>query len=274
MLTGTLRKGDHGVGVGALQQLLIEAGIPATGEADTFGDATEAAVRDFQAKHQLQPDGIVGAKTLAALNGDTTSSGSPAIPSPDYSRMSALMASALAIADGEWRRGVREDAGNRNRSADVDRYLIGRNGDGGDLLCFATYAGPPTPTCGWCSGKGPTARCFGSPWCARFALWCIQGAAAGFATTDPTKGAGDLAGASKWIRWVTKTDKLVGAGSLEGEQPRAGDVAIISTPGHGHVMLCASVVGDKCSTREGNASNRVNAHWRDVASITAWVRVG
>lgn len=110
--------------------------------------------------------------------------------------------------------------------------------------------------------------------CARFALWAIQGAALELGIDDPTRGGGDLAGAGKWIRWAKAHDKLIGAGSLAAAQPDAGAVACISTPGHGHVMLAASFVeGGRFSTREGNASNRVNAHWRTVDSITAWVRV-
>lgn len=270
-LTGVLRLGDVSVDVGALQQALIEAGIPPTGEGDRFGDATLAAVQTFQAKHNLAADGLVGPRTWAALNGESDpSTGEPAIPAPDYAGMDALMAAALAIADGEWRRGVRE-IGTTNRGVEVDQYLRGVRGDGADMLCYRTYA-QLQPACSFCQGKGPTAKCIGSPWCSRFAIWCIQTAAVGIGS-DPTKGFGDLAGASKCIRWATKTDRLVGAGTLVGEKPMPGDLMAISTPGHGHVMLSANIVGNKVATREGNASQRVNAHWRDIASITAWIRV-
>jgi len=57
----TLRRGDHGADVVALQTAL---GLRADGD---FGPATEAAVRLFQADRGLLVDGIVGAMTLAAL---------------------------------------------------------------------------------------------------------------------------------------------------------------------------------------------------------------
>ncbi len=44
------------------------AGTPATGDDDRFGPVIEAAVQRFQARHGLTADGMVGRKTLAALN--------------------------------------------------------------------------------------------------------------------------------------------------------------------------------------------------------------
>jgi hypothetical protein len=279
-VAATLRLGDTGAEVKKLQQALIEAGMPATSDpSGVFGPGTRAAVLDYQSKSHLTPDGIVGPKTWAALDGQATHAAA-GIPAPDYARMSALMAAAVALADGDWRRGVHENAGNRNRGPEVDQYLIGRHVDGKAMLCYATYVNDysQVPECGWCKKdhSKPTPECFGAPWCARAALYWIQSAAAGFSTPDPTRanGAGDLAGASKWIRWAKRANRLVGAGVLKDEKPRAGDVMVISTPGHGHVMLAANVIGDKIATREGNASQRVNAHWRDVASISAWIRVG
>lgn len=57
----TLRRGDKGEVVRVLQSGL---GINADG---VFGAGTEAAVRDFQRKHNLVPDGIVGPKSWLAL---------------------------------------------------------------------------------------------------------------------------------------------------------------------------------------------------------------
>jgi putative chitinase len=57
---------DHGDGVRQLQQMLRAKG--ASIEADgNFGPKTEAAVRAFQEHRGLNPDGIVGPKTWAAL---------------------------------------------------------------------------------------------------------------------------------------------------------------------------------------------------------------
>ena len=59
----TLRRGSVGADVKTLQQKL---GIDADG---FFGPNTESAVRAFQRSRQLVPDGIVGPKTWAALDG-------------------------------------------------------------------------------------------------------------------------------------------------------------------------------------------------------------
>jgi len=68
-----LRLHDRSDAVGTLQQQLNDLGYTdAKGRplaADhAFGPGTEAAVRQFQTDHQLQPDGIAGPATLAAIN--------------------------------------------------------------------------------------------------------------------------------------------------------------------------------------------------------------
>ena len=63
----TLRKGDSGLTVKWLQELLLAAGHE-LGKADgVFGSKTEAAVRAFQRDAGLVVDGIAGRLTLAAL---------------------------------------------------------------------------------------------------------------------------------------------------------------------------------------------------------------
>jgi len=62
----TLRRGDTGPEVRYLQELLTNAGY-AVATDGSFGAATEAAVRAFQAENGLETDGIVGAKTWEAL---------------------------------------------------------------------------------------------------------------------------------------------------------------------------------------------------------------
>ncbi|MFH1512016.1 MAG: peptidoglycan-binding protein [Bacillota bacterium] len=66
----TLRYGDIGADVAAMQQRLIELGY-LTGDADgNFGLATKAAVVLFQKENFLVRDGMAGSKTLAALYSD------------------------------------------------------------------------------------------------------------------------------------------------------------------------------------------------------------
>lgn len=67
---GALRPGDHGARVVALINRLQTEGDLGPGAArdETFNPAIEAAVKQFQARHGLVSDGIVGRDTLAALN--------------------------------------------------------------------------------------------------------------------------------------------------------------------------------------------------------------
>lgn len=65
----SLRKGDRGTKVKKLQKLLLTCGysVGVKGSDGIFGNATEAAVKRFQADHGLEADGIYGKKTHAAL---------------------------------------------------------------------------------------------------------------------------------------------------------------------------------------------------------------
>jgi putative chitinase len=67
----TLRRGDRGDAVVDLQNELIEAGYRLVVDGE-FGAHTEEAVRDFQLRHGLRHDGIVGARTWAALRASTS----------------------------------------------------------------------------------------------------------------------------------------------------------------------------------------------------------
>lgn len=71
----TLRRGDKGIRVERLQQLLIARGYWCGGRTFSgretadgdFGAATEVAVKDVQLAAKLEQDGIVGQKTMTAL---------------------------------------------------------------------------------------------------------------------------------------------------------------------------------------------------------------
>ncbi|MCC8670037.1 peptidoglycan DD-metalloendopeptidase family protein [Xanthomonas arboricola] len=74
---GTLRHGEQGSDVGKLQQDLNRLGVrDAQGnrlaEDGRFGDNTREAVIAFQKQHGLQPDGVVGRNTQAALSAQPT----------------------------------------------------------------------------------------------------------------------------------------------------------------------------------------------------------
>jgi putative chitinase len=66
----TVRMGDKGDAVVDLQNELIEAGYRLAVDG-VFGAHTKEAVVDFQTRHGLSPDGVVGARTWAALRANT-----------------------------------------------------------------------------------------------------------------------------------------------------------------------------------------------------------
>ncbi|MGY1639400.1 peptidoglycan-binding protein [Geodermatophilus sp. SYSU D00742] len=61
-----LRRGSTGAAVAALQRVLTDLGHPLAADGD-FGARTDAAVRAFQTRTGLSPDGVVGPRTKAAL---------------------------------------------------------------------------------------------------------------------------------------------------------------------------------------------------------------
>jgi hypothetical protein len=62
----TLKRNDSGAWVRELQKLLITAGFPLS-NTGTLDPPTEDAVKEFQRRHQLLPDGIVNGTTWNAL---------------------------------------------------------------------------------------------------------------------------------------------------------------------------------------------------------------
>jgi len=68
---GTLRRGDHGDAVKAMQQLLVEQGYLNAGAADgAFGAGSEKALMKYQQDRGLNADGIGWPQTLADLQHD------------------------------------------------------------------------------------------------------------------------------------------------------------------------------------------------------------
>ena len=66
--TGLVRRGDKGAAVRWIQRELVSYGYSLLVDGD-FGPKTQAAVKDYQKKHGLAVDGIVGSKTIKSLTG-------------------------------------------------------------------------------------------------------------------------------------------------------------------------------------------------------------
>lgn len=64
----TLRDGSAGVAVRGLQRRLVDAGLDIDEIDGRFGPQTEAAVRAFQERSDLDIDGVVGPQTWLRLN--------------------------------------------------------------------------------------------------------------------------------------------------------------------------------------------------------------
>ena len=75
-ITSILSRGSGGSQVVALQNILADLGYYSGGADGDFGAYTEAAVVAFQSANHLDPDGIVGPLTLAALNSQQSAAAS------------------------------------------------------------------------------------------------------------------------------------------------------------------------------------------------------
>ncbi len=80
-----LSQGSRGTEVRQLQQLLTQLGYSTGGVDGVFGPATRSAVIRFQAQNGLAADGVVGARTVSALNGGAVpafAGSSSSLPAP------------------------------------------------------------------------------------------------------------------------------------------------------------------------------------------------
>ena len=119
MSSPTLKKGDKGVDVGVLQQMLIEAGESLDSSETSvlvFGVSTDAAVKVYQKSHGLTSDGVVGPKTWATLNGSAPSDAPAGWKlDPVKPEIEPVMTAALALV------GVVEVPPGSNRGPEIDK---------------------------------------------------------------------------------------------------------------------------------------------------------
>lgn len=86
----TLRQGDRGTYVVELQTMLKKLGYLSGAADGIFGSNTAAAVRAFQAANGLTADGVVGAKTWAALDKAVAPPAPPTPPTPPSTQRPTL----------------------------------------------------------------------------------------------------------------------------------------------------------------------------------------
>lgn len=68
LVCAKVEMGMSGSVVQSVQYMLMDTGYLSDGADGDFGPATETAVKQFQADHGLEVDGIVGSQTMAALS--------------------------------------------------------------------------------------------------------------------------------------------------------------------------------------------------------------
>lgn len=90
------RPGSSGEAVRTIQQKLTNWGYLNDSIDGVYGEKTAQAVKDFQRKNGLTPDGVAGPATLRALGMSTTGSATPASPQQNEVALLAKVISAEA----------------------------------------------------------------------------------------------------------------------------------------------------------------------------------
>ena len=216
--------------VSAVQRRLKALGYGPFPRAGVFDEATEAAIRLFQAQHvdqtgiPLKVDGQIGPFTWSALF--------PEPPAPAATnRSSALALQALAIASSQI--GVREQPEGSNSGPEVDRYLT---------------------SVGVAPRVGPAAN---RAWCAAFVYWCFQNAARSLTVPNPLIKTGGVL--KHWEGARTE-----GPAKLHRKARAIEDAAFIRPGfifiydfgrGLGHTGMVERVDGGRLVTIEGNIAD-------------------
>jgi peptidoglycan hydrolase-like protein with peptidoglycan-binding domain len=103
-ISGTLRKGNRGGSVEALQTALVRLGYMTAAQKATgpgiFGRRTHAAVTAFQAAQRITVDGIVGPTTQARLAAALAAKESGGGPGPGATRDTAALTGRPALREG------------------------------------------------------------------------------------------------------------------------------------------------------------------------------
>jgi peptidoglycan hydrolase-like protein with peptidoglycan-binding domain len=96
----TMKRGDRGWDVAAMQYILARRGYPPGAIDAVFGPMTYAALRNFQGAYGLSADGLAGPQTIAALRHGRASRGSPGSTTPVSGPVRLLRPVGGRIGDG------------------------------------------------------------------------------------------------------------------------------------------------------------------------------
>ncbi len=230
-----VRKGDSRPDVvNVVQARLNEVGCGPVDTDGIYGDGTESAVKLFQTRRNLDPDGTVGPLTWSELFFD-------AAPATETAG-SLLLAQALKVALSQ--KGVREKGG-ANRGPEVEGYLER-------------------------AGKDPTG---GFSWCQAFVYWCFDESAKALNVANPAiKTAGVLnhwarspTDARVYARAAFDDPRLIHPGAI---------FIVDHGSGKGHTGIVTRVLAGEIGTIEGNTNTRgsregdgVYEKTRTIASI-------
>jgi peptidoglycan hydrolase-like protein with peptidoglycan-binding domain len=96
----TMKRGDRGWDVAAMQYILARRGYPPGGIDAVFGPMTDTALRNFQRAYGLSADGLAGSMTVRALRHGRASRGMPGGTTPVSGPVRLLRPVAGPIGDG------------------------------------------------------------------------------------------------------------------------------------------------------------------------------
>jgi peptidoglycan hydrolase-like protein with peptidoglycan-binding domain len=109
----TMKRGDRGWDVAAMQYILARRGYPPGAIDAVFGPMTDTALRNFQRAFGLFADGLAGSQTISALRRGSASRGTPGTTTPVSGPVRLLRPVAGPIGDrfGAPRKGRRTHTG-------------------------------------------------------------------------------------------------------------------------------------------------------------------
>jgi peptidoglycan hydrolase-like protein with peptidoglycan-binding domain len=96
----TMKRGDRGWDVAAMQYILARRGYPPGAVDAVFGPMTDTALRNFQRAFGLSADGLAGPQTISALRRGRASRGTPGTTTPVSGPVRLLRPVPGPIGDG------------------------------------------------------------------------------------------------------------------------------------------------------------------------------